>query len=76
MLPTLVLTGIGSMITSAVACLLTIESVPATFGGRMETWLVSWPTVFLLVYPVGRPRIRLALCPQPTARPLQSGTES
>jgi hypothetical protein len=61
LLPSLLLTGAGSLAASAVYCLFRPGIPAASLGNWMEAWLISWPIAFPLAYLLGRPLLRLAL---------------
>jgi hypothetical protein len=61
LLPSLLLTGIGSLVASGIGCLFLPAVSPPSLSSWMETWLISWPIAFPLAYLLGRPLLRLAL---------------
>jgi hypothetical protein len=60
MLPSLLMTGLVTLLVSGIERLMWVGMGRNYFAAWMETWLTAWPIAFPIVYLLGRTTVRVA----------------
>ena len=76
MLPSLLMTGVITLVMSAVLRLVWVGLTPDFTAAWMEAWLTSWPIVFPFAYLLSGPVSRLAALIAAPAVTLEAGRDA